>query len=106
MTPGKISQPIAETDALRGNPTRSGSKKSARKPEQKAMSEHSCPACGKPVPSERYELLGVKTCLDCTPTAIPYLGYVSYEHKTGGQLLKTTDPRMFALWRKPANRRR
>jgi RNA polymerase-binding transcription factor DksA len=28
---------------------------------------HKCPECGKPVPNERRELLGVDTCIDCTP---------------------------------------
>jgi hypothetical protein len=65
-----------------------------------------CPSCGKEVPLDRYKILGVKTCIECTPTVKPYLGVMNYKHKTGGVLIKTTDPKEFAKWKLPANRRR
>ena len=50
------------------------------------MKTHPCPKCGNETPSERYELLGVLTCINCTPQSPKAKGVVVYDHKTGGVL--------------------
>ena len=65
-----------------------------------------CKCCGKEFPDERYEILGVRFCIQCTPEVKPYLGVMKYDHKTGGVLAKTTDPEQFKEMKKVANKRR
>jgi len=47
---------------------------------------HPCPSCGKPVPDEREELLGVRTCIACTRQPPKPRGVMIYDHKTAGAL--------------------
>jgi len=52
---------------------------------------HPCPGCGKDVPDERRDLLGVETCVDCTPQKPRPKGYMVYDHKTGGVMETCSD---------------
>ena len=67
---------------------------------------HKCPCCGCEVPDERFELLGVLTCLKCTPQKEKPLGIMEYAEKAGGVLMITDSRREFEMLKRPANQRR
>lgn len=70
------------------------------------MDTHKCPVCGCDVPNERSELIGVETCIRCTPQRPRPLGVVEYAEKAGGILFITESREIFNMLKKPANQRR
>lgn len=52
-----------------------------------------CEKCGKEMAAERAEL-GLTSCKECAPQGKP-LGFMSYEHKTGGVLVTTMSRDVF-----------
>lgn len=68
--------------------------------------EAKCPQCGCDVPPERVEILGVKTCTKCTPQPKRLYGVMSFNHKTGGELMLTDDRKMFEFLKRPINKQR
>jgi hypothetical protein len=69
------------------------------------MSEFNCAKCGKAVPYERYELLKVKTCVNCTPQP-EIFGVMEYQSKNLPELVICTSREELKQLQKPANRRR
>jgi len=67
---------------------------------------HPCPACGKSTFDLRIELLGVVTCVQCTPQPTVVYGLMDYSHKTGGVLQIINDKKMFDKMKKPINQQR
>jgi len=58
---------------------------------------HPCPKCGKPTPDERYQIVGVLTCCECTPQKSRPLGAMIYSHKTGGVLELCNEEQLKAI---------
>lgn len=67
---------------------------------------HKCPCCECEVPDERFELLGVLTCLKCTPQKERLFGIMEYTQKSGGVLMITDSRKEFEMLKRPANQRR
>jgi hypothetical protein len=65
-----------------------------------------CSGCGKNMPAERYELLGVRTCIKCTPPRSKPYGIMEYSHKNTAQLVLCDTFEEFHALKKPANQRR
>jgi hypothetical protein len=68
--------------------------------------EVNCPICGVEVPPERKELLGVETCVKCTPQRPKPKGVMEYGSKNCGVLAITDNKKVFRYLKKPANLRR
>jgi hypothetical protein len=54
-----------------------------------------CSECDNEFPDERHDLLGVATCISCTPQAPKPLGVMIYDHKSGGVMETIDDPELF-----------
>jgi len=61
-----------------------------------------CPVCGRDTPEERKTLLGVTTCISCTPQQEIY-GIMNYDSKAGGVLNVLHSREEFERLRRPAN---
>lgn len=67
---------------------------------------HPCPTCGVSVPDERLELLGIRTCVHCTPQRPKLKGVMEYESKSVATLVLCETDQQFRQLKRPANHRR